>query len=129
MKVINKTLNDLEVQVKGVKYVLPANSHLDNVNDEHARYWKDFLHSFIELKKDDKTKETEVTTREEVVAELGEAEVAQIEEEAEVLTREEVVEIAGEEEVARIEAEVEAMKEEIEVKEEIAPKLKTKKTK
>lgn len=63
MIVINPTKQEIEVIIEGVIYVLPASGKLANVPEKHAFYWKNNLHSFLEVVEDVKIvekKEVEV---------------------------------------------------------------------
>lgn len=53
MIIYNPTQNELVVMIKGKTYVAPANGQVSNVPSEHAEYWKQSLHSFIEIRSED----------------------------------------------------------------------------
>lgn len=52
MIVRNTTNNDIEVQIHGHMYYLPANGFINDVPEEDARYWKERLHSFLDISPD-----------------------------------------------------------------------------
>lgn len=49
MKITNPTDKTIKVQVKGISYEVSANDSISNVPKEHAIYWKEQLHNFIEV--------------------------------------------------------------------------------
>jgi len=94
MKIINKTNNQISIQVKGgTRYTVEANGELRNVPTEHAEFWKG-LHQFLILEEEitdtiqmPEVKEEEVL--EEVKEEIKEEEIV---EEVEEVIEEEIEE-------------------------------------
>ena len=52
MRIKNPIKENIEVIIKGIPYFLPSEGILENVPEEHARYWQESLHKFIQLEKD-----------------------------------------------------------------------------
>lgn len=52
MRITNPTKNRIEVSIKGVKYAIEPEGILENIPEEHARYWQEDLHKFLILRKD-----------------------------------------------------------------------------
>lgn len=50
MQIKNPTKEVLEVQVKGIKYRIEPEGTINNVPEEHARYWQESIHKFIILR-------------------------------------------------------------------------------
>lgn len=71
MIVINPTKSDIKVQIEGVEYFLPAEGSITGVREEHALYWKQKLHSFVQIKMDEPVVKKEVKVEE--VAPVAEA--------------------------------------------------------
>ncbi len=46
----NNAIND--IRIFGVLYSIEAEGTLDNVPEEHARYWQETIHKFLILRKD-----------------------------------------------------------------------------
>lgn len=101
----NKAIED--VKIFGVSYSIDAEGTLDNVPEEHARYWQENLHKFLILRKD----------KLEAKPEVVEIPTPKIEEVMESVpeTEETVEEVkdAAEEELPVPEAIVEEVKEEV----------------
>lgn len=74
MIITNPTKNDISVVIKGIKYTIKAEDSLERVPEDHARYWQESLHKFLQLKKDkDEVKSkssTSVTAEREVSVEI-----------------------------------------------------------
>lgn len=73
MKVKNPTNEEITVQIKGLTYIVKAEGELSNVPAEHAEYWKNNLHNFIIIEKEN----SKVTSKvkeviEEVIEEVKE---------------------------------------------------------
>ncbi len=65
MQIKNPSNNAItDVRIFGVSYSIEAEGTLDNVPEEHARYWQENLHKFLVLRKD---KREEPKVEEEVV--------------------------------------------------------------
>lgn len=86
MQIKNPTKDTLEVTVKGVAYSIEPEGTLNNIPEEHARYWQENLHKFIQIKKDkledlpvEETVEIPQPKVEEVKQEVSEAYEAPVE--------------------------------------------------
>ena len=86
MIIKNPTDLELKVQIKGKKYVIPANESLSGVSEEVTKYWKEKLHSFIiisseaELPKTEDKELPKVELTEEVAEEIVEELVKEVKE-------------------------------------------------
>ena len=65
MKIKNPTDQDIEVQIFGVTYKLPANGELPGVREDAAEYWKTRLHGFIGVEAE--TPKTKKEEKEDVI--------------------------------------------------------------
>lgn len=74
MKIINPTDRDISCRIKGVSYVVEAKGALSGVPMEHAKHWKEMIHSFIVLQEDDAV-ETVVAAAEKAVEKTSPMEV------------------------------------------------------
>ena len=70
MIIKNPTNSELHVQIKGVRYVCPANGEVSGIPMEHARYWKTMLHAFIVVEPEGEITVVPEAKPEEVVAEV-----------------------------------------------------------
>lgn len=98
MKVINPTDSKIEIQFRGVGYSIEANGEAE-ILDAAALYWKSMIHNFIILEESTVAPVATVPT-EVITAEMREAGV---DESTQVVSREEVVAELGEEAVKEIE--------------------------
>jgi hypothetical protein len=82
MILVNPTDNDITVKIEGIEYTAPANGGVE-LPEAHAKYWKERLHSFMELAEDaPKEKKIDAPVEEKV------EEVAEVVEEKEEVAEE-----------------------------------------
>ena len=105
MIIKNPTNEKISVLIKGVSYTVEAEGTINNVPEEHARYWQENLHKFIILRK-----EKEIVSE---VIEIPQPSIEAVEPEPVEEESVEEIEVLESEEVSPEEEEVEAEDEEV----------------